>query len=206
MSKPIEQFSDDELSAVIRRAENPDIPGSLHQKAKTEWDMRHQVKLVKALENSGDSKRINIQGDFVGNNKIITGGDHGSKNEFYQNDKKSWFTMDNPIIWIVASVFLSVILLFLNNLNKRAELPEKPDHKDNLITASRIESTDRGIESPTEKPNGLIRIFTFVHPPLVIVSDGVSLQKISSDGTVNWTGTTTITMEIAPTFDIYSQY
>lgn len=47
--------------------------------------------------------------------------------------------------------------------------------------------------------------FTFTTAPKIIfVDQGRAMQKTSSDGTVNWTGTTSVTLTIAPTFDIYA--
>lgn len=45
--------------------------------------------------------------------------------------------------------------------------------------------------------------FTFASAPNVIVVDDVPKQKTSSDGTVNWTGTTSIVLTVAPTFDVF---
>lgn len=46
--------------------------------------------------------------------------------------------------------------------------------------------------------------FTWATAPNVIVVDNIPRQKIQSDGTVNWTGTTTTTLSIWPTYDIYA--
>lgn len=46
--------------------------------------------------------------------------------------------------------------------------------------------------------------FTWTTAPNVIVVDGVPRQKLQSDGTVNWTGTTTTIMSIWPNFDIFA--
>ena len=52
--------------------------------------------------------------------------------------------------------------------------------------------------------NGSNTSFTFVSAPTVIVVDqGRTMQKTSSDGGVNWTGTTSVTLSVAPTFDIF---
>lgn len=45
--------------------------------------------------------------------------------------------------------------------------------------------------------------FTFISAPVIIYVDGVAMQATSSDGTVNWTGTTSVTLSVAPTFDIF---
>lgn len=58
--------------------------------------------------------------------------------------------------------------------------------------------------SPTSGTvNGTNQTFVFTSAPSIIFRDGVAIQKVSSDGTVNWTGTTTITLLIAPIFDIF---
>lgn len=53
--------------------------------------------------------------------------------------------------------------------------------------------------------NGTNQIFTWATAPSVIVVDqGRPMQKVSSDGTVNWTGTTTTTVAVAPNSDIFA--
>ena len=57
----------------------------------------------------------------------------------------------------------------------------------------------------TGSVNGSNTVFTWTTAPKAIVVDqGRVMQKTSSDGTVNWTGTTTTTLTIAPNFDIYA--
>lgn len=51
--------------------------------------------------------------------------------------------------------------------------------------------------------NGSNTSFTFSTAPVMIVVDNVPKQKVSSDGTVNWTGTTSVTLAVAPNFDIF---
>lgn len=49
------------------------------------------------------------------------------------------------------------------------------------------------------------RIFTFATAPKVVILDNANIMnKVSSDGSVNWTGTTTITLAVAPNFNIYA--
>lgn len=58
---------------------------------------------------------------------------------------------------------------------------------------------------PAETPDGSRVEFTFTTAPVEITVDqGRSMQKVSSDGTVNWTGTTVVTLAIAPIFDIHA--
>jgi hypothetical protein len=62
-----------------------------------------------------------------------------------------------------------------------------------------------GYQQPlTGAVNGSNQTFTWTTAPNVMAVDqGRVMQKISSDGTVNWTGTTTTVLSIAPIFDVY---
>lgn len=51
--------------------------------------------------------------------------------------------------------------------------------------------------------DGSNTVFTWSSAPSVIVVDSVPKRKTQSDGTVNWTGTTTTTLSVAPNFDIF---
>lgn len=51
--------------------------------------------------------------------------------------------------------------------------------------------------------NGINLAFTFTSAPSVIFVDGAPMQKTSSDGTSNWSGTTSVTLSIAPSFDVF---
>ncbi len=60
------------------------------------------------------------------------------------------------------------------------------------------------ILTPTGAVDGVNTIFVFTSAPSLIgVDQGRIMQKTSSDGSTNWTGTTTVTLTVAPTFDIY---
>lgn len=63
-----------------------------------------------------------------------------------------------------------------------------------------------GYQAPTSGTvDGSNATFVFATAPSVIVVDqGRAMQKTSSDGTVNWTGTTTVVLTIAPVSDIYA--
>jgi len=76
----------------------------------------------------------------------------------------------------------------LNNLEKRI---------------STLESGGSGYQVPTGTVNGVNKVFVFTTAPTVVSVDGVCRRKTSSDSTVNWTGTTTITLTIAPNFDMF---
>ncbi len=53
--------------------------------------------------------------------------------------------------------------------------------------------------------DGNNKVFVWSTAPNAIVVDQTkTIQAISSDTTVNWTGTTTTTLLVAPTFDIFA--
>lgn len=69
-----------------------------------------------------------------------------------------------------------------------------------LVSAA---ATGAGYQQPTGTVNGVNTVFVFPATPSVVSVDNNTLQKVSSDGTVNWTGTTTITLTNAPNTDIF---
>src|SRR3989338_281275 len=72
MNKPIEQFTDEELLTVIRRAENTDISGSLFQRANNERNIRHQQKILEATK-VGSHPGVFIAARNIKNSGSITG-------------------------------------------------------------------------------------------------------------------------------------
>lgn len=62
------------------------------------------------------------------------------------------------------------------------------------------------IVTPAETPDGSRTTFTVASKPkLVFVDGGRAVQETSSDGTTNWSYSgTTLTMIVAPTFDIFA--
>jgi hypothetical protein len=63
-------------------------------------------------------------------------------------------------------------------------------------------SSSSGFQQPLT--GGLTGTNTWATAPNVIVVDTVSKQKVQTDSTVNWTGTTTTVLSVKPTFDIFS--
>ena len=61
-----------------------------------------------------------------------------------------------------------------------------------------------GFLIPTGTVNGVNTTFTFSTAPNAIVVDGTTLQQTEQGGTTNWTGTTTITLLVAPTQSIFA--
>lgn len=132
MNKPIEQFSDEELLTVIRRAENTNVPGSLYQRANSEWQIRHQQKLVEATRNGRGGISFEVGGNMINDGvihadpdariNIAVAGDYKStKGKILQQEnfsqaklKKNWFSMDNPIVYIPAALFVAIFMLIVN--------------------------------------------------------------------------------------------
>lgn len=73
----------------------------------------------------------------------------------------------------------------------------------NLDLINSSSGTSAGFQVPT---SGALNQGTFVFakaPNVICVDEGRIMQKVSKDGTVNWTGTTTINLTIWPTMDIF---
>lgn len=77
---------------------------------------------------------------------------------------------------------------------------------DNKITVANLRAVGNTFQQPTSGAvNGSNKVYVWAVAPNVIHVDGASIQKTSSDGTSNWTGTTTTTfVNITPNFDIHS--
>jgi len=77
---------------------------------------------------------------------------------------------------------------------------------DGVVTVTPSGTGGSGFQAPTSGTvDGSNTVFGFATAPKVIVVDqGRAMQKVSSDGTVNWTGGTTIILTVAPVFDIYA--
>lgn len=74
------------------------------------------------------------------------------------------------------------------------------------ITLTATGGGGSGFQEPTSGAvDGSNTVFTFATAPNVIsVDQGRVMQAMSTDGTINWTGTTTITLTIAPNSDIFA--
>lgn len=68
---------------------------------------------------------------------------------------------------------------------------------------SNITIAANNYQQPTGTVNGTNNVFVFTTAPNVISVDGVTRQKVSSDGTVNWTGTTIVTLNQVPNNDVF---
>lgn len=67
-----------------------------------------------------------------------------------------------------------------------------------------IYSGGSGYQAATGTVDGSNKVFTYATAPSAVVVDGLTLQKTAKDGTNNWSGTTTITLLVAPTFDTFA--
>lgn len=60
-----------------------------------------------------------------------------------------------------------------------------------------------GFQQATGTVNGTNKVFTFSVAPTAIIVDGATLQQTEQGGTINWTGTTNVTLAVAPTQSIF---
>ena len=75
---------------------------------------------------------------------------------------------------------------------------------DKRVTVITTDSTS-GYQTPSSgSVNGSNTTFVWTLEPKTIVVDGLALNKVSTDGTVNWTGTTTTVLTVAPNNNIFA--
>lgn len=123
MDKPIDQYTDEELLVVIRRAENTNIPGSQYQRANTEYQIRHQQKILEATKGNRNGVFFEVGGDMTNHGVIQTdkdavvniavAGDYSSNNKtkIIQGTSvpdKEWY--EKPLGLIVIAVIAGVII------------------------------------------------------------------------------------------------
>ncbi len=81
-----------------------------------------------------------------------------------------------------------------NNVTKQVDL---------TLTASGTGGS--GYQIPlTGTVNGVNKTYTWTTAPNALVVDGLTINAISSDGTVNWVGTTSTVLTIAPNFNVFA--
>ncbi len=122
MDKPIEQYSDVELLAIIRRAENANIPGSLYQRAQNEMQIRQQQKILDATKRGHGGVFFEVGGNMTNHGVIETdvnstvdiavAGNYSSndRTKIIQGNpsvKKRWY--EKPIGMIILTVIAAVI-------------------------------------------------------------------------------------------------
>lgn len=74
-----------------------------------------------------------------------------------------------------------------------------------FATIAATGGSSSGFQQPTSGAvNGVNQTFVFATSPNVLVIDGIPRQKVQSDSTVNWTGTTTVILSVAPTYDCFA--
>lgn len=120
------------------------------------------------------------------------------------------FLTSKPVYIVTTLIGLAGVYSFWDKPpNVKLDVTDSPNsintvnqNGDNTLVAN------ASTETPTEKPDGLRREFTFIHrPKIIFVDGGRMIQATSSDGTINWTYEGQVaTVVIAPNFDIYSVY
>ena len=72
-----------------------------------------------------------------------------------------------------------------------------------LLISDTGSSGGSGYQTATGAVDGVNTVFTFATAPNVLMVDQVPFRKVASDGTIHWSGTTTITLLITvPSYDI----
>ena len=77
------------------------------------------------------------------------------------------------------------------------------DSRISTLESTPSSSSGASFLAATGTVNGSNTSFTFTSAPSIIYVDGVAKQKTASDSSVNWSGTTSVSLTIAPNFDIF---
>lgn len=118
MDKPIYQFTDAELLAVIRRAENTNVPESLYQRANNEYQIRYQQKTLEAIKGNRSGVFFEVSGDMTNHGVIQTDKDaivNVAVAGNYSSNKKTKIIQENSAHgkeWYekpVSIIFIAVI-------------------------------------------------------------------------------------------------
>lgn len=107
MSKSINEFTDEELLGVIRRAENTSVPGSQYQKAYNEWQIRHQQKMLEATKKHPQSGVFISAQNFENNGSISSNDPRATSKEGLPYLHK--WNVVITIIGIVVTILLAII-------------------------------------------------------------------------------------------------
>lgn len=128
----VENLSDAELLAIIRRAENTNVPGSRYQRSSSEWQIRQQIKLIEATKKDGGGIFFEVGGDMKNDGVIqtnenatvniaVAGNYSSQKGKIIQDKKekgKTWYEKPPGIIIItVISGLIIAAIVFLLGLN-----------------------------------------------------------------------------------------
>ncbi len=122
MNESLENASDAELLNILRMADNTDIPGSRHQRAQTEWQIRHAKRMIDASKNGRGGIVFEVGGDMTNHGVIQTGAnatvDIAVAGNYSSNDKtkiiqgiesgeKEWY--EKPFGMVLLTVIASTI-------------------------------------------------------------------------------------------------
>lgn len=113
VNKSINEFTDEELLVVIRRAENTNVPGSQYQKAYNEWQIRHQQKMLEATKKEPQpaATPFQVSGDYIAGDKV--GRDKNiNKTKLMKDSLPSWLQYAGVFATIFA--FLWGLYIYFN--------------------------------------------------------------------------------------------
>ncbi len=183
--------TDEELDAIREgSASNAYVPGSIFHRADREIDRRHRKNLEAAamgpqtfIENHGPNAKIK-------GNTFIYGSANISQTESGEG-KINWTKWG--AIWAVVGIVVAIAIALFEAQPLRV----------GGITIDKVEVSNSSVEVPLEKPDGILRKFTFANRPMeVVVDQGRSM--IEGRGWSYSEGI--VVLDIAPNFDIYGRF
>lgn len=138
-NESVGNLSDEKLLAIIRRAENTNVPGSLYQRANTEWQIRHQQKIIEATKSGHGGISFEVGGDMVNDGVIHTGsgarvdiavaGNYASKKgkiiqgKVDSKKKIPWY-LNEWMKYLVYPFCVGVIVIIVGFMITEAKIPQ----------------------------------------------------------------------------------
>lgn len=124
MNESVENLSDAELLAIIRKRENVGVPTSKFERANAEWQMRQQQKILEATKNHRGGIFFEVGGDMMNHGMIQTdpyatvdiavAGNYSSNNKAkivqgeLKKNSKEWY--EKPLGMILIGVVVGLIV------------------------------------------------------------------------------------------------
>lgn len=180
-------LTDKDKFDIASRVSVPIVEKVIEKVEKTEVIRETPTEVTKIIKELDKEELQRLMYEFLSNN--WHGGGQANRNE--QINSVNVLRPFTDINWIPGT-----------GITMTAVPNQVTKYTDITVTST---GSSSGYQQPTGLVNGSNQVFTWTTAPNVIVVDqGRSMQKISSDGTVNWTGTTTTTLAIAPNFDIFA--
>ncbi len=102
-AESLDNATDEELFAIIRKAENTNIPGSRYQRAKKEWQIRKDQRLIEAANKNQGGVSIG-PGATVVNKGILQGSGTATQHISKQ-------VLPEKTRWIIATLIVGILAI-----------------------------------------------------------------------------------------------